>query len=232
MKRPIYCLIPARSGSKRIPKKNIKNFCGLPIIAWSIKSAINSNLFDRVIVSTDDIEISEIALNYGAEVPFKRPKNLSDDYSTTLEVINHFISLLDDSIKSCNPIIFCLYATAPFIKNKQIRIGLSKFLESDQNHILFLAKEYNHPIERSFFINEDGYSVLNFPNSGNQRTQDLRPKFYDAGQFYIGAANSWNSQNTIIQDNYPLVISNFISHDIDNKKDWEYAEKLYKSIYQ
>ena len=231
MKKKIYCVIPARSGSKRIPKKNIKEFCGLPIIAWSIKSALNSNLFDEVIVSTDEDEIANISLKYGAKVPFKRPKKYSEDYSTTSDVINHFLTTIPESINT-NPIVFCLYATAPFITEKEINLGFSKFIEIGQKNILFLAKEYIHPIERSFSINESGLSVSTFIDSGNYRTQDLIPKFHDAGQFYIGSAQTWQFLKSVIDNNFPLVIPELISHDIDNLRDWNYAEKLFKILHK
>ncbi len=229
MGRKIFCLIPARSGSKRIKKKNIKDFCGLPIIAWSIKAAYKSKLFDRIIVSTDDDEIAKIARFHGAEVPFRRPTNISCDKSTTLDVIKHFISFINEPYVS-NPIIFCLYATTPFITEKEMNLGLKKYLETNESRILFLAKEYNHPIERSFFINKEGSSVLNDPKSGNIRTQDLIPKFHDSGQYYIGSKICWESISTIIDGNLPFIIDNFISHDIDFEKDWEFAEKLFKAI--
>ena len=166
------CLIPARGGSKRIPKKNIRNFHGKPMIAWSIESAQKSRCFDRIIVSTDDIEIAEIARTFGADVPFLRPAYLSDDHTGTLPVVKHALQYLDSSSLSCTSLC-CLYATAPFAQYTDISKGLSLLEECDLNSFVYTATEFGAPIERALRIDqESGKSFMLNPQKFTMRSQD------------------------------------------------------------
>src|SRR6185369_4336762 len=175
-------IIPARGGSKRIPRKNIRLFAGKPIIAYSIETAITSGLFDRVVVSTDDEDIADIALAFGAEVPFMRPKSLADDYSGTNEVVKHAIDWLNTHDK---PVRYacCLYATAPFLREKYLRKAF-EMLTSSCKQFVFSVASFPFPIQRAIRINKEGTVEPFFPQHINKRSQDLEEAFHDAGQFY------------------------------------------------
>lgn len=177
------CIIPARGGSKRIPRKNIRDFLGKPIIAYSIEAALKSELFDEVMVSTDDNEIAEVAKKYGAKVPFLRSIKNSDDYSTTLDVIKEVLSnyLLKLNMKfeqAC-----CIYPTAPLIKIEHLKSGFNKLISNDFTSV-FAAVEFSYPIWRGLSINEDGTSSMIWPQHVNDRSQDLQKVYHDAGQWY------------------------------------------------
>lgn len=221
------CVIPARGGSKRIKKKNIKNFQGKPIIYYPIKEALKSNIFDEIIVSTDDNEIEEIALKYGAKVPFKRPSEISGDMSNTLEVILHSIQFKE--LKNQIDFVCCLYPTAVFIKSFDLQkaFDLSK---KQSSNIVLCAVEYSHPIERSFTLDQNGFTKLRFKNFANSRTQDLKQTFHDAGQFYFGSSLTWKNTENIINNALPYKIPSWRVIDIDTIDDWERAELIYKLL--
>jgi pseudaminic acid cytidylyltransferase len=223
------CVIPARGGSKRIHKKNIKNFCGKPIIAWSINQAIASKSFDKIIVSTDDVEIAELAKSYGAEVPFMRSKKLSGDYTGTVPVISHAIKWQTENYQK--PFyVCCVYATAPFIRSKDLKNGL-KILKNFGYDYTFSATNYNYPIQRSFRIKKNKKIEMFYPKHYNSRSQDLEEAFHDAGQFYWGLADSWLKNKPIISKNaIPVVIPRDRVHDIDTFEDWQIAEKMFQII--
>ena len=223
------CVIIARAGSKRIKKKNIKLFFGKPIIAWSIETAIASKCFDKIIVSTDDSKIADLAKNYGADVPFLRPKTLSDDYTGTLPVISHAIKW---QIKHhLNPLyVCCIYATAPFIKSSDLKNGL-KILKSFRSDYVFPATNYSYPIQRSFKIKKNKRLKMFYPKHYNSRSQDLEEAFHDAGQFYWGLADAWLKNKPIISENaIPLLIPRNRVQDIDTPEDWKIAEKMFRLI--
>lgn len=222
-------IIPARGGSKRIPRKNIKLFYGKPIIAYSIEAALNSGCFERVIVSTDDDEIAAVALRYGAEVPFMRPSNISDDFATTVEVIQHAIYSLNLS-ESSN--VCCLYATAPFVTSRQINAGL-KLLESDVLDYVFSATEYSFPIQRAIRLDANGCVEMFQPEHFNSRSQDLEPAFHDAGQFYWGSCAAFSAGKGFFTSRAkPVLLPASRVQDIDTLEDWTRAELIFKLIQQ
>jgi len=223
------CVIPARGGSKRIPKKNIKLFLGKPIIAWSIKLAIASNCFDKIIVSTDDKEIANIAKSYGAEVPFVRPKMLSGDYAATAPVISHAIKWQIKNDKKPD-YVCCLYATAPFIELSDIIRGL-KIIKSKKINYVFPATNFAYPVQRSFKIKKNKKLEMFYPKYYKSRSQDLKEAFHDAGQFYWGETNSWLKNKPIIGINsLPLLIPRIRVIDIDTIEDWKIAERLFSIV--
>lgn len=223
------CVIPARAGSKRIPKKNIKIFCGKPIIAWSIELAIASKCFDKIIVSTDDKEIADLAKSYGVDVPFMRPKKISDDYTGTIPVISHAIKW---QIKHYQKPLYvcCIYATAPFIKLSDLKNGL-KILKSSGSDYVFPAANFAYPIQRSFRIKKNKRLEMFYQEHLNSRSQDLDEAFHDAGQFYWGLTETWLDNKPIINDNsIPLLIPRDRVQDIDTFDDWKIAERMFDII--
>ena len=225
------CVIPARGGSKRIPKKNIKMFCGKPIIQWSIEAALESNCFDRVIVSTDSEEISIISKALGAEVPFIRPSNLSDDFTATAPVINHAIQYMSQNFQSVE-LACCIYATAPFIEANYIQDGLRKIIENEAN-FSFSVTTFPFPIQRAIKLNKENKSEMFFPENLNKRSQDLEDSYHDAGQFYWGKSSAWLEGKRMFEDNsIPIIIPRHKVQDIDNEEDWIRAEIMFKAIQQ
>ena len=227
----VVAIIPARGGSKRIPRKNIKLFNGLPMIAWSIQTAIKSGCFDRVIVSTDDEEIAKIANLYGAETPFIRPENLSDDYTTTSEVMVHAINHESSQGRDLD-YVCCIYPTAPFITANNLKKGL-KSIQSGNYEYVFSATTYAFPVERAFFFNNlDGLEML-FPENAKVRSQDLKDTFHDAGQFYWGKAEAFKQQKIIFsKDSTPYILPSYLVQDIDTLEDWKRAELMYQVLKQ
>ena len=220
-------VIPARGGSKRIPRKNIKLFCGKPMIAWSIEAALNSECFEQVIVSTDDEEIASIARNYGADVPFVRPKNLADDHTGINPVIAHAIEWLNS--QGLNPnLICCIYATAPFICLSDMQAGLDLIVENNCDYV-FSVTSFAFPIQRALKFEDDGKVGMFYPSNFYTRSQDLEESFHDAGQFYWGNAKSWYSKNTILDNKSTIYeLKKYQAIDINTLDDWKWAEKLYK----
>lgn len=222
-------VIPARGGSKRIPRKNIKNFFGKPMIAWSIEIAIASGLFDQIIVSTDDQEIAEVARRYGAEVPFLRPADLSNDYAGTTEVIAHATQWLIDQGLVVSAVC-CIYATAPFVQVKDLIRGLQA-LESGSWSYAFSATDFAAPIFRAFIENPDGGIDMVFPEHFLTRSQDLPRALHDAGQFYWGQPSAWLEGKRIFdRHSIPIIIPRWCVQDIDNQEDWIRAEMIAPTI--
>ncbi|WP_108958540.1 pseudaminic acid cytidylyltransferase [Leptospira ellinghausenii] len=223
------CIIPARGGSKRIPRKNIKLFHGKPMIAYSIETAIQSKLFDRVIVSTDDLEIAEVSRHYGAEVPFMRPKELSDDQTATIPVIGHAIQwMIKEGIST--ECVACIYATAPFILKNDLISAEKSFREGGWEYV-FSATSFGFPIFRGFKKDTDGKIEMFFPEHFGTRSQDLPEAFHDAGQFYFGKPSAWIEGKRIF-DNWSSIVElpRWRVQDIDTQDDWERAEVLYTMI--
>jgi len=221
------CIIPARGKSKRIPQKNIKFFCGKPIIAWSIQIAKDSKCFDKIIVSTDDLEIASLAKKYGAEVPFRRPKYLSNDFAPTVPVISHAINW---QIKNNQKPLYvcCIYPTSVFASHYYINRGL-RVLKKFNSRYTFSATNYSHPIQRSFKIKKNNKLKVLYPRHYKSRSQDLETSFHDAGQFYWGLADTWLQNKTVIsKDSSPIVIPRNRVQDIDTIEDWEIAERIFK----
>ena len=221
-------VIPARGGSKRIPRKNIKNFCGKPMIAWSIEAAKATDLFDRIIVSTDDQEIAKVSESYGAEVPFIRPYELSDDYAGTTEVIKHAIEWLH-SQGDMPEEICCIYATAPFISPTDLHKGLNELVGSECD-FAFSVTSYAFPIQRAVRITRDNRVEMFSPELFTKRSQDLEAAFHDAGQFYWGRKVAWLNNIPIFSDrSVPVLLPRHRVQDIDTDEDWLKAELMFKA---
>jgi len=222
------CVIPARGGSKRIPKKNIRKFCGKPIIAYSIECAINSGLFDKIIVSTDDEEIASVARTYGAEVPFIRPEKLSDDYTGTNEVIKHAICWYESKGYSVS-YVCCLYATAPFVKNKFIKEAYEKLLKSE-NSFAFSVTSFSFPIQRALKIMPNGNVDAVWSENIFKRSQDLEERYHDAGQFYWGKKEAFINEDIVFSPvSIPIILPRYLVQDIDTLEDWYRAELMYSA---
>lgn len=221
-------VIPARGGSKRIPRKNIKSFLGKPIISYSINTALQSGLFDEIIVSTDDAEIAEIAIKYGASVPFIRPQKLSDDYTGTNEVVAHAIKeTVNEGIKDCK--ICCIYATAPFLQPSFLKQGLQTLIKKEC-HFSFSATSFSFPIQRAIKLSEGGGVSPFCPESIAKRSQDLAEAFHDAGQYYWGTASAFEKGELFSRKSVANVIPRYYVQDIDTEEDWKMAEYMYKVL--
>ena len=222
-------VIPARGGSKRIPRKNIKLFCGKPIIAWSIEAALKCDEIDKVIVSTDDIEIAEVALKFGAEVPFLRPNELADDFTPTIPVIQHSIDWCTKQGLSIDAVC-CIYATAPFVSTSDLQSGYS-ILTAGQVDYAFSVASYAFPIQRALKQGAEGRLEMFYPEHLNTRSQDLEDAWHDAGQFYWGKTDAWlESRPIFTSKSVPVILPRHRVQDIDTVEDWVRAELMFKSI--
>lgn len=223
-------VIPARGGSKRIPRKNIKVFAGRPMIAWAIKVAQESKLFDHVVVSTDDDEIVRIATASGAEAPFKRPANLADDHTPTVPVIAH-------AVRTCNNLGWnveyacCLYPCAPFMMSKDLVTAYELIVERKANFV-YPVTEYPHPVQRALRRLPEGKMEFYTPQFELTRTQDLETSYHDAGQFYWGTAIAWLDGMKMHTDGLGMPIPKWRVVDIDTEDDWIRASYIFQSIFQ
>jgi len=221
-------IIPARGGSKRIPRKNIKVFCGKPMIAYAIAAAKESGLFDHIVVSTDDEEIAKIAKQWGAETPFVRPEELANDYTATVPVISH-------AIEACRALgwrfdnVCCIYPGVPFIQINDLIGALGRLAESTADYC-FPVTEYPSAIQRALKLLGDGRMQPFYPEFEKTRTQDLETAYYDAGQFYWGQADAWLSNFNIHSSGLGYAIPNWRVVDIDTSDDWARAEMLALAI--
>lgn len=223
-------IITARGGSKRIPKKNIKEFCGMPIIAYSIKTAIDSGIFDEVMVSTDSEEIAEISKKYGAIVPFMRSQDTSGDFATTEDVILEVIDKYKKMGKEFEQVC-CIYPTAPFVTVDILREA-SKIMDEKNPAVVIPVVQFSYPPQRCFIIDNSGYAKFKYPEYVNTRSQDLEKQYHDVGQFYIyNVKKLVESNGEIVDDFMPIIISEMQAQDIDNEEDWKLAELKYKYIY-
>lgn len=220
-------IIPARGGSKRIPRKNIKYFHGKPMIGWSIEVSISSGLFDRIIVSTEDEEIASISKKFGAEVPYLRCKNLADDLTGTTDVIC-------DAIKQLNlggfypTEVCCIYPAAPFIRTSDLQLGLANLQISGVDYS-FPVSAFRSPIQRAIKITANNRVQMFDELQYLKRSQDLEPAYYDAGQFYWGMSDSWLSNKPLFtQTSAPLILPMHRVHDIDTEEDWRLAEIMFE----
>ena len=222
-------VIPARGGSKRIPRKNIKPFCGKPMIAYSIEAAIRAGIFDEIIVSTDDEEIADIAKNAGASVPFMRPKELSDDYTATGAVVEHAIKFLQ--ARGARIKFVCtIYATAPLIDEFYIKLGLEKLRASNAKNA-FSCTSMPFPIWRTFKIAKDGRCEMFWRENFAKRSQDLEEAYQDAGQFYWTNLDAPSSDEIFFgRDSIAVVLPRHLVQDIDTPQDWIRAEFLYEAV--
>ncbi|MEA3491333.1 MAG: pseudaminic acid cytidylyltransferase [Campylobacterota bacterium] len=221
-------IIPARGGSKRIPRKNIKDFFGKPLIAYSIEVALASNLFDKVVVSTDDKEIASIAKSYGAEVPFLRPKELSDDFTGTADVVNHMIEYLA-SIGEYYEFACTIYATAPLLQKEYLIEGYEKLKNSDAINA-FSVTSMPFPIQRTFRIDEGGRCEMFTPEYYMARSQDLEEAYQDAGQFYWTRIGKKSDEIMFGRDSIPIILPRYLVQDIDTLEDWERVEVMHEVI--
>lgn len=218
-------IITARGGSKRIPKKNIKNFCGKPIIAYSISAALESGLFDEVMVSTDCPEIAEVSEMYGANVPFLRSKRTSNDYATTDEVLNEVLREYQNRGIHFETMC-CIYPTAPFVTAMKLQRAV-KFLEESNAESLMPVVKYSYPPQRACII-KDRRLIYQYPQYINSRSQDLDSIYHDCGQFYIYKLDEKNNFN---QECFiPFIVSELEVQDIDNEEDWKIAELKFCAI--
>ena len=221
-------VIPARGGSKRIPRKNIKDFCGRPMIAWAISAAKESGLFDHIIVSTDDEEIAGIAKNWGAETPFVRPVDLADDLTPTVPVIAH-------AVKSCLDFgwdadyVCCIYPCVPFLQVSDLVSALD-LANARKADFVYPVTEYAHPIQRAMRQLPGGRMQFYSPEHELTRTQDLEKSYHDAGQFYWGKVSAWLEHKKMHTDGLGMSIPNWRVVDIDNEDDWRRAELIFKAI--
>lgn len=224
-------VIPARGGSKRIPRKNIKAFDGKPMIAWSIEAAFASGCFDEVWVSTDDQEIAEVATEYGATVPFVRPENLSDDHATTIDVMAHAVGAYTERHEVLPEYVCCIYATAPFIRARDIQEGLQLLQGNSDFSFAFSATTYPFPIQRAIRIDDAGRVTMFDPEQFTTRSQDLEEAYHDVGQFYWGRAEAWlHKQNIFSEQSKLVLLPRYRVQDIDTPEDWERAELLSKAL--
>ncbi|WP_020675714.1 pseudaminic acid cytidylyltransferase [Geopsychrobacter electrodiphilus] len=221
-------IIPARGGSKRIPRKNIRIFAGKPIIAYSIEAARASGLFDRIIVSTDDEEIAAVAQNLGAEAPFLRPKEIADDFAGTNAVVKHCLQWLETNGFPAQ-YACCIYATAPFVQAAFLRKGFAKLIESGKA-FAFSVTSFPFPVQRALKINSQGLVEPFYPENIFARSQDLEESFHDAGQFYWGRAEAFLTDIvTFSPASVPVILPRHLVQDIDTEEDWERAELMYKA---
>lgn len=216
-------IIPARGGSKRIPRKNIRLFHGKPIIAWSIEAALESGCFERIIVSTDDAEIAEVARQYGAETPFVRPAAIADDFAPTAAVIRHAINWCATN-GAAPDYACCIYATAPFLGPQDISAGLRQLVESRADYAMTVTA-FPSPIQRAYHI-RDGQLKMIDPGQYLVRSQDLDMAYHDAGQFYWGRAEAWREERPIFENATPIILPQHKVQDIDTFDDWRRAEMM------
>lgn len=221
-------VIPARGGSKRIPRKNIKRFAGKPMIAHAIDAAKASRLFDRIVVSTDDDEIASIAREYGAETPFVRPPELADDFTPTVPVVAHAITACQ-SLGWEIDFACCIYPGVPFIQVGDIKAGLELLKISGADYC-FPITEFPSAIQRALKRADDGRMAPFHPEYELTRTQDLEPAYYDAGQFYWGETRAWLSNPKLHSGGVGLPIPNWRVVDIDTNDDWARAELIYNAL--
>lgn len=226
MERKRIAIITARGGSKRIPKKNIKDFCGKPILAYSIEAALQSQLFDEVMVSTDSQEIADIAIKYGANVPFMRSEATANDFATTNDVLVEVFTEYEKRGQQFDEAV-CIYPTAPFITAKKLQDAV-RIMEEEKADALTPVVRFSFPPQRAFII-RDGSLEYQFPECAPKRSQDLEPIYHDCGQFYVmkveNVLKGLPAKKTV-----PLIVSELEVQDIDNEEDWKMAEMKYQMM--
>lgn len=223
-------IITARGGSKRIPRKNIKEFCGKPILAYSIEAALKSELFDTVMVSTDDEEIASIARSYGAEVPFLRSEKTANDFATTNDVL---LEVLEEYKMrgACFDLGCCIYPTAPFVTAEKLQDAAQKLLSSDADTLIPVVS-FSYPPQRAMIVKE-GRLVFEYPEYLDSRSQDLVPHYHDVGQFYLFRTEAYVKNRKLMVGNIlPYVINELEVQDIDNETDWEIAQIKYRLMQE
>ncbi len=225
------CVIPARGGSKRIPRKNIKLFSGKPIIAYSIEAALESGCFDHVIVSTDDEAIATVASTYGAEVPFLRPQRLADDHTGTLPVIKHAVEWFEQQGYSVDNAC-CIYATAPFVDAELVRSTFQQFQSSGTDYC-FTVTTFSFPIQRAVKITAQNRLEMFSSQYAETRSQDLEEAYHDAGQLYWGRTQAFKAMLPLFShSSSPFILPRYRVQDIDTLEDWYRAEMMYQVLRQ
>lgn len=226
MEQKKLAIITARGGSKRIPGKNIKEFCGRPILAYSIEAAVTSGIFDTVMVSTDDEEIARIARQYGAQVPFYRSDETANDYATTNDVLLEVLSEYEKRGERYE-LAVCIYPTAPFVTARKLREAVERLEGSDADTLIPVVA-FSYPPQRAMIVEKDRL-VFEYPEYLDSRSQDLVPHYHDVGQFYVFRTEAFQRNRRLMVGNIlPLVVSELEVQDIDNLTDWEIAEMKYK----
>jgi pseudaminic acid cytidylyltransferase len=223
----VIAVIPARGGSKRIPRKNIKFFAGKPMIAYAIKAAQDSRLFDHIIVSTDSDEIAEISLQHGAKIPFLRPTELADDFTPTVPVIAHAIGACEQSGWNINSVC-CIYPCVPFIQKNDLINAFSQLQKTTVDYV-FPVSEFTSSIQRAMYRSQSGVLSPVYPEFELTRTQDLEKTYHDAGQFYWGKKSAWLSNHRIHSSALGISIPAWRVIDIDTPEDWVRAEIIFGS---
>lgn len=219
-------IIPARGGSKRIPRKNVKAFHGKPMIAYSIEAAQSSGCFEKIIVSTDDAEIASVAKAYGADVPFWRPANISDDYATTMDVMAHAVRWCEKEGWSLDAVC-CLYATAPLIEPEDLRKGY-QLLQTAGTQFVFSATSFPFPIQRAIKVDKQGFASMFCPENEHVRSQDLEESYHDAGQFYWGTPRAFLDKLSMFSSHSRVVVlPRERVQDIDTPEDWALALSVF-----
>ncbi len=227
----ITAVIPARGGSKRIERKNIRSFGGKPMIAWSIEAAARTRHIQRIIVSTDDEEIAQVARAYGAETPFVRPTELADDHATTGAVMKHAVGWLSGNDMGEDPVC-CIYATAPFLRETDIDDALDVFQTSQADYV-FSATTYAFPIQRAFHLDEKHQVQMFHPEHLTTRSQDLVEAYHDAGQFYWASRTAWQQSRPIFcPRSTAFLLPRYRVQDIDTPEDWERAEWMFRQMQE
>ncbi len=224
------CIIPARGGSKRIPRKNIKIFFGKPIIYWSIRAAKEAKIFDEIIVSTDDQEIANISREFGASVPFFRPLDISGDFASLQLVMKHAINWLQNN-GVCSKSLCCLLATAPFVLADDLRDSYSMLVKYPNNKFIVSGCKFPSPIQRALLMDpKTGFMKMYDPRNFTKRSQDLEDSFFDAGQFYWASTRTWLEKDNIFEESQLFRLPDWRVVDIDTNEDWERAELMKKTI--
>lgn len=219
-------IITARGGSKRIPKKNIKEFCGKPIMAYSIEAALGAGIFDVVMVSTDSEEIAETAGRYGAEVPFFRSAEMSNDYAVTSQVLWEVLEEYEKRGEHFE-MVCCIYPTAPFLTSERLKEAMERLEQTGADSVLPVVR-FGFPPQRGVVL-EDGFLKFKWPQYRNTRSQDLEPFYHDAGQFYCVNTESFRAQRTLVMEKTaPIILSEMEVQDIDTEEDWRLAEEKYR----
>lgn len=219
-------IIPARGGSKRIPRKNLKPFDGVPMIVRSIRTALDCGLFDQIVVSTDDEEIADVARAHGAQVPFVRPVELADDFTGTAAVIVHALNQLPIFDFVC-----CIYATAPLLQARYLRQGHELLVQHPDKSFAFSVAGFGFPVQRALTLDEQGALTSLYPEFRNTRSQDLPEAYQDAGQFYWGRTEAWLRGDVLFSPaSLPVMLPRYLVQDIDTLEDWKRAEYLYAAL--
>lgn len=221
------CIIPARGGSKRIPRKNIKPFMGKPIIAYSIEAALQSGIFDEVMVSTDDQEIAQVAEQFGAKVPFMRSADTANDFATTADVLNEVLDCYESSGQLFD-YMACIYSTAPFVTAERLKEAFQSLVDN-RFDMVYPIVQYSYPIQRCLVISK-GRLMRKWPEFENSRSQDLEPTYHDAGQFYFHNVDSFRKRK--FSDVHGIILPELEVQDLDTETDWRLAEMKYQLLIQ